>query len=264
MVLVFKRLIHNKDLLKEFIRRDLHSRYAGSVMGIFWSVIHPIVTLVIYTFLFSVILKVKLGDQPGMTNFALYLFCGMCPWLAFQEALQRSTSSIVDNSNLIKNMVFPSKILPLYLSCSSLITGLINLGILTLAILIIMKFVSPYLILLPLLLVFQLLFALGFGLLTATVNIFFRDTTQIIGVFLTVWMFLTPIFYPESMVPPRFMGFYMLNPMTHLVHIYRDIFLLGKMFDLGSFFYFATFSVLVFFAGYRIFTKYHRKFVDLL
>jgi lipopolysaccharide transport system permease protein len=264
MILVFKRLIHNKNLLKEFIHRDLHSRYAGSVMGIFWSVIHPIVTLMIYTFLFSVILKVKLGDQPGMTNFALYLFCGMCPWLAFQDAVQRSTSSIVDNSNLIKNMVFPAKILPLYLSCSSLITGLINLGILTIAILIILKFVSPYIIVLPLLLVFQLLFALGLGLLTSTVNIFFRDTTQIMGVLLTVWMFLTPIFYPESLVPDRFLGFYMLNPMTHLVHIYRDIFLNGQMFQMSNFYYFAACSVLAYFVGYRIFTKYHKKFVDLL
>ena len=151
MFLLIKRLINNKNLLKEFINRDLHSRYAGSVMGIFWSIIHPIITLLIYTFLFSVILKVKLGDQTGMTNFALYLFCGMCPWLAFQDAVQRSTSSIVDNSNLIKNIVFPAKILPLYLSCSSLITGLINLIILTIAILIILKFISPYIIFLPLL-----------------------------------------------------------------------------------------------------------------
>ncbi|MEC7640655.1 MAG: ABC transporter permease [Nitrospinota bacterium] len=264
MIFNFRRLIETKDLLKEFVVRDLRSRYAGSTMGLFWSVVHPIMTLIIYTFLFSVILKVKLGDQSGITNFSLYLFCGMIPWAAFQETVMRSTTSIVDHSNLIKNLVFPAKILPFYIACSSLITGLISVTILLVAILIILNFVSPYILLLPVVLLFQIMFALGLSFTTAALHVFFRDTMQIVGVFLTVWMFLTPIFYPQSLVPEKFMFVYLLNPMTHLVHIYRDIFLKAQMFSIWNFIYFSLFSLVVYTVGYSVFTKYHRKFVDQL
>ena len=259
-----KRLIENKYLLREFIIRDLRSRYIGSTMGFFWSVINPIVTLIIYTFLFSVILKVKLGGESGITNFALYLFCGMLPWAAFQETVQRSTTCIIDNGNLIKKLVFPAKILPVYISFSSLITEFISIIILIIAIICILHFVSFYIILLPLIIFFQLLFALGFGFLLATVNVFFRDTAPLTGVFLTVWLYLTPIFYPVSIVPDKFKGLYMLNPMTHLVGIYRDIFLKNQMFSLKSLAYFSLISIVVFAIGYFLFTKHHRKFVDLL
>jgi len=264
MISKIGRLVENKDLLKEFVLRDLRSRYAGSTFGLFWSVVHPIMSLIIYTFLFSVILKVKLGDQPGTTNFALYLFCGMIPWAAFQETVLRSTTSIVDHANLIKNLVFPAKILPFYIACSSLVTGLISIAILMAAIAVILHFVSPHILWLPLILPFQMMFALGISFTLATLHVFFRDTAQITGVSLTVWMFLTPIFYPESLVPERFMAVYQLNPMTHLVHIYRDVFLKGQMFGLGNFLYFALCSLAVYYAGYSLFTKYHRKFVDQL
>ncbi|MFQ5672436.1 MAG: ABC transporter permease [Nitrospinales bacterium] len=258
------RLVENKGLLKEFVLRDLRSRYAGSTFGLFWSVAHPIMSLIIYTFLFSVILKVKLGGQPGIANFALYLFCGMIPWMAFQETVLRSTTSIVDHANLIKNLVFPAKILPFYIACSSLITGLISVAILVVAIALVLHFVSPHILWLVLILPFQMMFALGISFALATVHVFFRDTAQIVGVSLTVWMFLTPIFYPESLVPERFMSLYLLNPMTHLVHIYRDVFLKAQPFDPWNFLYFALCSLVVFYAGYTLFTKYHRKFVDQL
>ena len=264
MIFNVRRFFEVKDLLKEFVVRDLRTRYAGSAMGLFWSIVHPIMSLIIYTFLFSVILKVKLGDQPGITNFALYLFCGMIPWTAFQETVLRSTTSIVDHGNLIKNLVFPAKTLPLYIACSSLITGLISATILIVGIFFILNFVSPYILLLPIVLLFQLLFALGLSFMMAALHVFFRDTIQVVGVSLTVWMFLTPIFYPENLVPERFKFVYLLNPMTHLVHIYRDIFLKAQIFSIYNFVYFSVSSLTVYLTGYIIFTKYHGRFVDQL
>lgn len=259
-----RRLLQYRELLKEFVVRDLQGRYVGSTMGLFWSVINPIVMLMVYTFIFSGILKVKLGAEPGFTNFALYLFCGMLPWTAFQETVQRSTTCIVDNGNLIKKLVFPAKILPLYIACSSLITEMISVVIFLAAIGIILKFISPYFLLLPVILFFQILFALGLSYFLATVNVFFRDTSPLISVVMTLWMFMTPIFYPASMVPERFQNIYMLNPMAHLVNIYRDIFLQGQMFDAGNFIYFGASALGVYLIGYALFTRYHRKFVDLL
>lgn len=259
-----KRFIENKDLLKEFIARDIKSRYVGSHMGFYWSVLNPIITLIVYTFLFSVILKVKLGNEPGVTNFALYLFCGMLPWIALQDSVQRSTTCIVDNENIIKKLVFPSKILPVYLSLSALITELIGLIVLSIATFFISHFVSPYILFLPLILIPQLIFTLGLSFIFATSHVFFRDTSPLVTVFMTVWLYLTPIFYPVSIVPDKFKGIYMLNPMAHLVSIYRDIFLRNQMFSIGSAVYFSLASCIIFILGYIAFTKSHRKFVDLI
>ena len=259
-----QRLIQNRDLLKEFIVRDLKSRYVGSAIGFFWSVINPLITLVIYTFLFSVILKVKLSDEAGVTNFALYLFCGMLPWIAFQDTVQRSTTCIVDHSKLIKKLVFPAKILPLYIAVSSLISEFIGIMILISAIILILHFVSPYILFMPLIFFFQLLFTLGISFFFAALNVFLRDISPISGVLLTVWLYITPIFYPYTIVPDRYKGIYMLNPMAHLVNIYRDIFLNNKMFSISGLLYFSLVSILIFIGGYVFFTKFHKKFVDLL
>ncbi len=261
---IIKRLVENKELLREFVVRDLKMRYVGSMVGFFWSVINPLLTLLIYTFLFSVILKVKLSGEAGVTNFALYLFCGMLPWIAFQDTVNRSTTCVVDHEKLIKKLVFPAKILPLYIAISSLISEFIGVVILLLAIIFIMHFISPFILLLPIIVFFQVLFSLGFSFAFAALNVPVRDISPISGVLLTVWMYLTPIFYPQTIVPERYIDIYMLNPMAHLVIMYRDIFLNNKMFSIFSLFYFSLVSVLFFLAGYFIFTKFHKKFVDFL
>jgi len=213
---------------------------------------------------FSVILKVKFGQNGSLSDFALYLFCGMLPWLAFQETVIRSTNSIVDNANLIKKFMFPSKILTVYLSISSLVNELIGLVVLIIAIIFITHKISYFIFFLPLIIIFQLIFTLGLGWIFACINVFFRDTAHLIGVIMMVWMFLTPIFYPESMVPKEFQLIIKVNPMAYLVRAYRDILLNNRFPYIADVLTFMVISIIVFFGGYYLFSKTQHQFSDVV
>ena len=255
-------LIHYRQLIWSFVLRDLKARYAGSTMGLFWSVINPLLLLLLFTYVFAVILQIRIGQQGGVTGFAFYFFAGFLPWNAFQESLMRSTTSITDNAMLVKHVRFPAKIFPLYLSISSLINELIGIAILVSAVFLRHHLISPFLALLPLVMVFQLLFMVGLSWITATIHVFFRDTVHLLGMVVTFWMFLTPIFYPENLVPERFSFLLSINPMASLLRVYRTICLEGRVPALNDVVFFATVSVTLALLGYAVFTRHYYKFAD--
>lgn len=261
---MLKKTYYYRNLIWSFVVRDLQGRYVGSTMGLFWSLINPIITLLLFLYVFSVILKVKYGQNGSLSDFALYLFCGMLPWLAFQETIIRSTNSIVENANLIKKVMFPSKIFPVYLSISSLVNELIGLMVLIIAIILITHKISYFILFLPIMIIFQLIFTVGLGWIFACINVFFRDTAHLMGVITMVWMFLTPIFYSESMVPEKFQFFIKLNPMAYLVRAYRDILLNNRFPYISDILTFIAISIIVFFGGYYLFGKTQHRFSDLI
>src|SRR4051812_40943385 len=130
MMSMIQRLLENRNLLKNLVFRDLKHRYVGSVGGILWSVIHPVVLLISYTFVFTIIFDHPLGSEAGTTSFAIFFFCGFLPWLLFQDAVVRSCSAITDNAPLITKTVIPAEILPLSVTLSTFIHHLIAMGIL--------------------------------------------------------------------------------------------------------------------------------------
>ena len=258
------RAYQERHLIKELVIREVKGRYAGSSMGIFWSVINPLVMLGVYTYVFSAILKIRLGGEPGITNYALYLFCGFLAWNAFQETVQRSTTVILDNASLIKNVSFPSKVLPVSLGINSIINEIIGIGILVIAVKIILGFFPIYIWLLIPLMFFQLLFGLGLGFIFSTLHVFFRDTAQLVGVLLIIWMFGTPLFYPESMIPERFRFLVDINPMAYLVRMFRTVCLKNMFPNMNDVIIFALVSVAILLIGYSIYTKKFYQFVDQL
>ena len=120
-------LYRHGALIRNFVKRDLQSRYKGSAIGLFWTVVHPLVMLILYTYVFSAILKVRVGVAEGTGSFAIYLFCGMLPWNAFAEAVSRSTGIIRENATLIKRTIFPSEVPPIYPVVSGIFNQLISL-----------------------------------------------------------------------------------------------------------------------------------------
>jgi len=254
-----------RTLLVHFVRRDLRVRYIGSVMGIFWSVIHPLALLVIFTLIFSVVLGVRFRvDQGGIQHYALYLFCGMLPWLGFQEGVIRSTNSLSGHANLIKKVRFPSSVIPLYICVSQVVHQLVGIGVLLVAILLVVRDITAWALLLPLLLLVQLLFTVGLGWLLAAGNAYLRDLTQVAGVGMVVWMYLTPVVYPMTAVPAKFQTFVWINPMSHLIRAYRAIFLDGvSPFDSG-FLYFVVWAIALFLLGLSTFRLGEREFADIL
>ncbi len=260
----FDHTYKQRHLIKELVYRDIRGRYVGSSMGVFWSVINPLIMLAVYTYIFSAILKVKLGGEPGVTNFALYLFCGFVAWNAFQETVQRSATIVVDNALLIKNLSFPSKVLPLTVGITSTFHELIGIGILFIAVGVVLGFFPAYFFLLIPLIFFQLLFGLGLGFIFSTLHVFFRDIAQLLGVLLLIWMFGTPLFYPESMVPASLKFLIGINPMAYLVRMFRQICLKNVPPNWTDLVIFAAISGVVFFFGYFVYTRKFYQFIDEL
>lgn len=257
-------LYRHRGLILNFVRRDLLARYKGSVMGIFWSVVQPLVMLILYTMVFSTILRVRVGPAEGTSIFAIYLFCGMLPWNAFQEGMSRSAGVILDHSNLIKRTIFPAEILPIYVVASGLVHELIGLGILLGAVLLTAKTISPALLFLPVILLLQGAFTLGLAWIVAAVNVFLRDVGQLLGMVLTFWLFLTPIFYPPSLVPRSLEWMLLVNPMVWVVEAYRSVILRGTIPSVNGLLSLALCSAAAFIGGRLLFQRMQGAFADVI
>lgn len=252
------------ELILSLARRELVARYKGSLLGIVWAVVTPVVTIAIFTFIFAGIFGARFGSQGTPWDYAIYLFCGLLPWTMFQETVQQSATTIVTHSNLVKRVVFPLETLPVAQALSSLCTQLFGTIALILASLIVHRHLHATILWLPALIIPQLLAALGAAWLVASLGVFLRDITQGIGLLLMAWMFLTPIIYPESIVPERYRQFIEANPFTALVRSYRRIFLEGVAPDWPSLGYFTVFALILFVFGYWWFARTRKNFADVI
>ena len=252
------------ELILSLARRELVARYKGSVLGIVWAVVTPVVTIAIFTFIFAGIFNTRFGAGGTPWDYALYLFCGLLPWTMFQETVQHSSTTIITHANLVKRVVFPLEILPVAQALSSLGNQMFGTLALVVATVIVRHELHLTILWLPALLIPQLLFTLGAAWLVASLGVFLRDIVQGITLLLMAWMYLTPIIYPESIVPERYRPFINLNPFTALVRSYRRIFLEGLAPDWSSFAYFTVIAAVLFVFGYWWFAKTRRNFADVI
>ena len=252
------------DLVFSFAKRELLGRYKGSALGIAWAVLTPVVMIAIFTFIFAGIFGARFGVNDSHWDYALYLFCGLLPWSMFQESIQQSATTIVVHSNLVKRVVFPLEALPAAQVFAALGNQLFATVALLIATIIIRQQLEFTAFWLPVLLIPQLLFALGASWLVASLGVFLRDITQGITLLLMAWMYLTPIIYPEAIVPERFRGFIDYNPFTSLVRSYRRIFLDGAAPDWTGLAYFTIFALLIFIVGYWWFARTRKSFADVV
>jgi lipopolysaccharide transport system permease protein len=252
------------DLISSLARREIAARYKGSVLGIIWAVITPVVTIAVLTLIFAGIFGAHFGTSGSGWEFALYLFCGVLPWTAFQEAVQLSSQKIVSQANLVKRVVFPLEILPVAQTLASLANQLFGTIALLVLALIIQRTIHPTILWLPVLIVPQLLLTFGVAWLVASLGVFLRDIVQGIALLLMVWMYLTPIIYPESIVPERFRPIVNVNPFTPLVRSYRNIMLEGTAPDWRGLAYFTGFALIMFIFGYWWFARTRKNFADVI
>ena len=192
--------MERRSLLFQLVRRDFEQRFVGSAVGWIWGLIHPLVLLLSWTFVFQVCLKMT---APGFDSYALFIFAGMLPWLLFQETLQRSASSLLEQANLITKTVFPSEIVPVSVFLSSLISHGMALVLVIATIAVVENHISPLLLLLPVYMALLGLFAVGIAWIAASLQVYLRDTVQMMSVALTFWFWLTPIMITEEQVPQR-------------------------------------------------------------
>jgi lipopolysaccharide transport system permease protein len=253
------------DLIVPLARRELASRYRGSALGLVWAVLTPAVMIAIFTFIFAEIFGARFGtDRSSPWDYALYLFCGLLPWTAFQESLQRSSNVIIAHANLVKRVVFPLETLPVAQTLSALAAQMFGTVALLMATLVIRRELHATLLWLPVLVLPQLFATLGAAWFVASLGVFLRDTAQGLGLVLLAWMYLTPIIYPESIVPQRYRALLNLNPFTPLIRSYRQVMLEGAPPDWPGLAYFAAFALVIFVFGYWWFAKTRRNFADVI
>jgi ABC-type polysaccharide/polyol phosphate export permease len=244
--------------------KDIRARYVGSLMGFFWTVIHPLIELVVYTLVFTVILKVKFEDHYSTATNALFLFCGMVPWFTLSETLSRCTNAIRENSHLLKKVRFPASVLCTYVLLSEKFNQSIRFVLLALAALVLSHGLSWHAVLVVPMMFLGGMFALGLGLLLSTTQVFFKDTQHLLSPILMIWLFITPIFYPARYFPEQAAPLLVLNPLSHLVGIHRELLLNQRLPQTGSLVIFGTCAVLVFVLGVLTFQRHARRFPDLV
>jgi ABC-type polysaccharide/polyol phosphate export permease len=257
-------LIQRRTLLYQLVRRDFQQRFVGSVAGWLWGVIHPLVLLLSWTFVFQICLKVTLPRGEVTQNYTLFLFCGFLPWLLFQETVLRSANCLVEHANLITKSVFPSEILPITIFLSSLIHHLIAVSLVTLTILAVLGKISPMIALLPWYIVVVGLFAIGLGWIVSSLQVYLRDTAQVVSVMLTLWFWVTPIFLSPEQIPAQFQFLVRWNPMSYIVRGYQDRLLSGRLPGWEELLLPAAAAGAMFIAGGLFFRYMKRGFADVL
>ena len=262
---LLRSLWHNRQLIAQMTRREVIGRYRGSVMGLAWSFFNPILMLAVYTFVFSEIFKARwVGQDAGKGQFAILLFVGMIMHGLFAECANRAPSLIMSNSNYVKKVVFPLEILPLITLGSALFHTCISLIVLVLAQLILTHSLPWTAILLPLVMMPLVLGTLGISWLLASLGVFLRDVSHVIGVLTTVLLFLSPVLYPVAALPPAYQPWLKLNPLTYIIEESRNILLFGQLPQWGSLFVAMVIGALMAAAGYWLFQKTRKGFADVL
>lgn len=256
----------HRHLIGTLVRRDIASRYRGSLFGMLWSVLNPVLLLAIYTFVFSEIFRMRWGtanDNP--LDFALMLFAGMLVFAFFSEAVNRAPSLIVSNPNLVKRIVFPLETQAWVVVGAGLFQVLISLAVLLVAFVLI-RHSPPHwtVVLFPVVAVPLCFLVLGFVWFLSSLGVYLRDVGQVVGHLVTMMMFLSPLFYPVTAVPAGFRNLFYLNPLTLLMGETRKVLILGQTPDWVSLGAFTAATFLFACFGYWWFQRTRRGFADVL
>ncbi|MEW6416503.1 MAG: ABC transporter permease [Nitrospirota bacterium] len=264
MKTLLTNIYSGRYILKNMVIKDIKARYAASVFGPLWVIATPLYQILLYTFLFSVILKVRFEDSSGTSSFVVYLLAGLIPWLFFSEATSRGISTFIENAHIIKKVKFPMEVCIASVIISSAVTFLIYM-IFYLVMLIFMGLMKLYTLpffILPFMIQVLLISGLSFGL--GSIAVFFRDITQATGMVLNLIFFLTPIVYPSNVIPEQLRWLFDINPFCFIVEIYRNLLVRGEMPSAVSIIYPSIFAIVLFLLGYYIFNKTKEAFKDIL
>ncbi|KJD42641.1 ABC transporter permease [Paenibacillus terrae] len=253
----------NLKLLWELSKKDIKSRYLGSFMGVLWAFIHPMVSILVYWVVFQVGFKnVPIGDTP----FILWLLTGMVPWLFFSESLSTATNSIIENNYLVKKIVFRVGLLPMVKILSALFVHVFFIFVLFIMFKIYNFEFTLYSIQVLYYLLATISLSLSISYVTATLAVFVKDVSQIVGVFIQLFFWLTPIFWNLNIVEAKYQFFFKLNPVFYIVEGYRDTFIDHKWFwehPLNTIYFWAI-VIVAGTIGIKIFRKMKSHFADVL
>ena len=265
-VALIKSLWRNRNLIVQMTRREVVGRYKGSVLGLAWSLLTPILMLAVYTFVFSVVFKARWGTDgdESKTQFALVLFVGMIVHGLFAEVLNRAPGLIVSNVNYVKKVVFPLDALPVIAMGASLFHAGISLTVLLIAFALFNGYLHWTVVFIPFVLLPLVVLTLGVAWIFASLGVFLRDVGQTVGIITTMMLFLAPIFYPVAALPEEVRPLIMANPLTFIIEEARGVVILGRMPDWAGLGIYTLVATSVACTGFAWFQKTRKGFADVL
>lgn len=254
-----KEIWDYRSMIFSLVKRDLRGRYKGSVLGFLWTFLNPLLQLIVYTFVFSIIMR------AGIEDYYLFLFVALVPWVYFSSSVDGGAGCIVNQSNLVNKIYFPREVLPIAHVLSQLINMLLSYVVVVVVLLISGKginlFVWWYV---PIIILQETLLAFGLALLFSAVTVFFRDLQYIISIFLMAWQFLSPVMYSVDMVPEKLQKIFYLNPMTPIISAYRSVFYYKQAPEIKTFILGTVMGVVILIFGWTVFGIMKKRFAEVL
>ena len=269
----------SRELLQNLTNREVRGKYRRTALGQLWSLANPIAAILIYTFIFSFIFRLpaQVGDPSGIDNYALWLVCGLLPWLFFNRVLTVGTESLVANAGLIQKVYFPRIVLPLSLANATFFTWLLEMGVLVVALSLLGSFVLPWLPFVALFMIVFAIFAVGLSMIFSIINVYFRDLSYLLTIVLQFWFYLTPVLYPVELVatqsdtlggllgtPITLLDLYSLNPVEGFVEIFRNLLYDNRVPDLGTVLVTLAWTVSAFGVGAWMYSRKEKMLAELL
>lgn len=264
---LLKSIWFNRRLIMQMAWREVVGRYKGSVFGLLWSFATPLLMLAVYTFVFSVVFKARWGDMNmggGKAEFALILFSGLIVHGFFAEVLNRSTTLIISNANYVKKVVFPLEVLTVISAVSGLFHVLTSLLILLIVYFLVYGQLQPTIVLFPIVVIPLVIWVLGVAWFFASIGVYLRDVGQLMGIFTSVMLFVSPIFFPPEAIPEQYRLLIWLNPLTLVIDQVREVIIWGRLPDWTALGIYSTISCLVGWLGFFWFQKTRKGFADVL
>lgn len=254
-----REIVQYRQMIISLVQKDLRGRYKGSVLGFLWTFINPLFQLIIYTLVFSTIMRM------GIDKFYVFLFVALVPWLFFSACLQQGASCILDNKEMVKKIYFPRIVLPLAYVTSSFVNMLFSFLVIF-AVLLVTQFGFNLtaLLFLPLIMIIEYILALGIALITSACTVYVRDLQHILSIISMGWMYLTPVVYPPTMVPEKYRTLFSLNPMTPIVTAYRDILYYKQVPHMTTLFQASLMGIVLVVVGVIVFNRLQKSFVEEL
>ena len=258
-------LVGRRRLILAMAKREITDRYAGQMLGGVWAVVHPLLVMAVYLFVFGFVFRMRIGGTSELPlDYTTYLLAGLVPWLSMQDALAKAPVSVTSNSGLVKQVVFPLEVLPIKSVLASLLPQVVSTTVLIAYVTV--KFGVPpatYL-LLPVLLLIQLGQMFGLALFLSAIGVYLRDLKDIVQVSMLLSMYLLPVFYLPSMVPELFRPLLYLNPFSYLIWSYQDVFYFGRIDHPWAWVVATVLSLTWFVAGWLVFTRLKPMFGNAL
>ena len=255
-----EKILAYRDLFWQLTFREIKARYKQSVLGYAWAILVPLLNLLVLSIVFSYVFKIPTGNIP----YPIFLFVALVPWMFLVNSISSATGSVIANSSLITKVNLPREILPLSAVSSKLVDLLLTSLVLVIFLIFYKIGFSPALFLVPAIFLIQFFLILGLSFFLSATNVFFRDVENALGVFLTIWMYLTPVLYPFELIPANLKILFFLNPMTGIVDAYRSTIIYGRFPDWPEFIYSFVFSTVLLISGWIYFKRRSKYFADVI